>query len=474
MSLATLGVDAYQLTTLVAHADAGRLDHRVSMAFFFRRMPRSRGYVVFCGLRQLLEHAAEMRLAPDEMDALRRHPVLGPALRDRPAVAAALESLDGFEGEIDAVPEGTLVYAGPGFRTDGTPLMVGGAQLGLYTPLAQIRTDMVRAKLVETPWLGFINHMSMVASKAARVVDAARGKTVLEFGQRRTHPRAALDASYAAYVAGCTATSNMAAYARYGIPATGTMDHFAVQASERPGSPTRETEADFYATFTKAFPANASLLVDTYDTPRGIAAAVSATEGRLTGIRIDSNVSVESIAQARAILREADAPHVKIFVSDGLDERKVAALADHADGFGVGENITCSPDAAVGIGAVAKLVVNGYGKVTMKVAKGTGKATLPGELQTYRFGDHDLVALASEAAPSGGRPLLTPVWRGKRPVGDAPDPSRARAWVREQVDALPAAMRALDPPAPGQGARKLVASDALVATIEKLCKEAAS
>lgn len=470
MSLSTLGVDVYQLTTLVAHADAGRLDHHVSMAFFFRKMPKGRGYVVFCGLRQLLEHAAQMRLTGEEIDLLARHPVLGPALAARPQVLAALRVLDGFEGDIDAVPEGTLVHAGPAVRTDGSPLMVGGAQLSIYTPLMQVRTDMVRAKLIETPWLGYINHLSMIATKAARVVDAAAGKTVLEFGQRRTHPQAAIDASYAAYVAGCSATSNLAAHARFGVPATGTMDHFAVQASERPGEACAETEKDFYATFVKAFPTNASLLVDTYDTERGIRSAVTATGGKLTGIRLDSNVSLESIARARAILDEMGAPHAKIFVSDGLDERRVAELAARADGFGVGENITCSPDAATGIGAVAKLVVNGYGKITMKVAKGTGKATLPGELQTYRFADHDLVALASEPAPSGGRPLLAPLWRGNKPVAELPDLAKTRGWVREQIAALPGEAKRFDAPA----ARKLVASDGLVREIERLSKEACS
>src|SRR6185369_17692559 len=100
----------------------------------------------------------------------------------------------------------------------------------------------------------------------------------------------------------------------------------------------------------------------------------------------------------------------KVFVSDGLDESRVRALAQVADGFGVGENITCSPDSPVGVGAVAKVVVNGYGKVTMKISRGSGKATLPGLLQVHRYRDHDLVAVEGEAVPSGGRALLEPLW----------------------------------------------------------------
>jgi nicotinate phosphoribosyltransferase len=469
MSLGTFGIDAYQLTTLVAHADAGRLAHVVKMAFFFRRMPASRAYVIFCGRRQLLEHAARMKIGAAELAALDSHPVLGPALRARPALKAALEALDGFEGEIDAMPEGTLAFAGPAVRTDGRPLSVAGARLVIYTPLLRVKTDMVRAKLIETPWLGYANHLSMVASKAARVVEAARGKMVLEFGQRRTHPAAALDASYAAYVAGVSATSNMAAFERFGIPATGTMDHFAIQASERPSAARADAERDFFAAYSAAFGAPTTMLVDTYDTERGIRHAVEATGGKLAAIRIDSNVSRESIARARALLCELGAPDVKIYISDGLDEHAVRELADVADGFGVGENITCSPDAATGIGAVAKLVVNGYGKVTMKLSKGSGKATLPGEIQAYRFRDHDLVALAEEPAPDGGRPLLEPAWRGRAPVAELPKLDETRAYVRSQIAALPEELRALAPSPPS---RVLVASDALVALATRLAGEA--
>jgi nicotinate phosphoribosyltransferase len=469
MGFPTLGIDAYQLTTLAAHADGGRLAQRVSMSFFFRKMPRARGFVVFCGLRAILAHAMQMRLGASELAALRAHPLIGPALASRPELGRAFEALSGFEGDIDAAPEGTLVFAGPGVRTDGSALVVGGAPLVLYTPLIQVRTDMLRAKLIETPWLGYVNYLSMVATKAARVITAARGKPVLEFGARRTHPAAAVDAAYAAYIAGCASTSNMAAYATHGIPSTGTMDHFAVQASEREGVPRHETEREFFKAFAHAFPANSTLLVDTYDTEAGIRAAVEATEGKLTGVRLDSNVNRESVLRARRLLDDLGATKAKIFVSDALDERRVQELADVADGFGVGENITCSPDAATGIGAVAKLVVTGYGQLTMKLCRGSAKATLPGELQAYRFADHDLVALATEPPPSSGRPLLAPAWRGGAPARELPSLDETRFYVKEQLAALPAEARAFDDV---RYARKLVASDGLVALIERLTREA--
>jgi len=474
MTLPTLGIDAYQLTTLLTHADEGRLDQEVTMSFFFRRMPKNRRFVLFSGLRRILEHAAKMAIDGSEIAALEKHPTIGPVLRARPAVLERFRSLRGFQGSIDAMLEGSVAFAGPASRTDGSPLVVGGAPLSIYTPLLQVRTDLLRAKLIETPWLGFVNHMSMVASKAARVVLAAGGKGVMEFGQRRTHPSAALDATWAAWVAGVTATSNVAAWARWGIPCTGRMDHFAVQAAERPGVSREQTERELFAAYARTFEGfPTTMLVDTYDTERGLRHAVEATGGKLASVRIDSNVTPETIVRARRILAELGSPQTKIYVSDGLDEQRVAELREVADGFGVGENVVCSPDAAAGIGAVAKLVVNGYGAITMKVAKGTGKTTLPGELQVWRFSDHDLVALASEPAPSGGaRAMLQPVWRDAAPVAETDaraDLEAARARARDEIGALPDELRRIDP---GGAERKLVASDALVGEIERLVAEA--
>lgn len=476
MSLPTLGIDAYQLTTLLTHADEGRLDQEVSMAFFFRRMPKHRRFVLFAGLQRILEHATQMSLDDAELETLEHHAAIGPALRTRPEVIARLRALRGFVGSIDAMPEGSLAFAGPASRTDGSPLVVNGAPLSIYTPLLQVKTDLVRAKLLETPWLGFVNHLSMVASKAARVVIAARGKSVMEFGQRRTHPAAALDAAWAAWIAGIHATSNVAAFARWGITTTGTMDHFAIQAAERPGRSRGDTERDFFAAYAHTFEGfPTTMLVDTYDTERGIRHAVEATNGALGAVRIDSNVTPASILRARALLDELGCQDAKIYVSDGLDEGRCAELAELVDGFGVGENIVCSADSPVGIGAVAKLVVNGYGRTTMKVAHGTGKATLPGELQVHRFADHDLVALASEPAPGGGsRALLQPVWRGSAPVAEL-DPRAALAAARERAKSaiaeLPLELRAIDDTKVSPG-RRLVASDALVREIERLVGEA--
>jgi nicotinate phosphoribosyltransferase len=467
MSLDTLGIDAYQLTTLIAHAAEGRLDHRLTMGFFFRRMPHARNYVVACGLASALRHAAHMRIAPDELAALERHETLGPALARHPEVTAALRALDGFDGEIDALPEGTLAFAGPGLRTDGKPFLVEGTPIGLYTPLLQVRTGLVHAKLIETPWLSRYNHASMVASKAARIVTAAQGKPVLEFGLRRTHPAAGIDASYAAWLAGCAGSSNIAAMLAYGVPAGGTMDHFYVQSAERPGVPVGDTEREAFARYYQEFPQSSTMLVDTYDVPKGLRHAVEATGGRAFAVRLDSNVTVDSARQARRLLDELGGRDTRIFCSDQLDEWRVRELAPYVDAFGVGENISCSPDAATGIGAVAKVVLNGYGKATMKLARGSHKATLPGALQAWRFSDHDLITLAEEPAPSGGRPLLQPVWRGRQLLPQT-TATEIRAHVQAQIAALPAHLRALEPSTRGW---PLVASDRLAATVEGCFRE---
>lgn len=450
MSEETLSLDLYQLTTLLAHAAEGRLQQQVGMSFFFRRMPKNRNYVVTAGLDAIASCCMRMQIdGYSEMRAITHHPVLAPAFRTSAGaeVLAGLRAMHGFVGDADAVPEGTLTFAGPASDARGRPLEHRGRPVMAYTPLIQVRTSLLMAKLIETPWLCRLNHMSMVASKAARVVTAAAGRPVLEFGQRRTHHAAAVDAALAAYMAGCQGTSNLRATHYYGVPSFGTMDHFAVMAAEQVGVPLAESEGSFFARFCEMFPHAATLLVDTYDTARGIENAVRSTSGRLTGIRIDSNVTPETVRQARDLLRALGAPGVKIFVSDGLDEWRVRELAAAgADGFGVGENITCSPDAATGIGAVGKLAVNGYGKPVMKMSRGSGKATLPGMLQVYRFEDHDLICLADEPNP-GGEPLLQPLWRGKGSAIGLLGPRNleaARERVARQIAALPQALRDLE------------------------------
>ncbi len=284
-----------------------------------------------------------------------------------------------------------------------------------------------------------------MASKAARVVEAAGGRAVYEFGQRRTHPEAAVDAALAAWIAGAAGTSNVEAWHRHRVPCVGTMDHFAVQSWEEPGRPVHETEYAFFRAFHDLY-GGGVLLIDTYDTfgeRTGIRNAVAATGGRLSGIRMDSGISPESVRRARALLDALGAPQAKIVLSGGMDEHSIRDLGDApADGFGIGERIVCSPDAPVGVGAVAKLCMVGK-KPTMKLSRGSGKATLPGRLQVFRpdaetygedGGPGDIIGLAGERVP--GRPLLSRVWEGDSPsVHDEPQAARER--FQRELAALP-------------------------------------
>ncbi|MCB9797765.1 MAG: nicotinate phosphoribosyltransferase [Alphaproteobacteria bacterium] len=332
-------------------------------------------------------------------------------------------------------------------------------------PYLLVECDLLSAKLIETPLLSIINHMTMVASKAARIVLAAGDKAVLEFGQRRTHPQAAVDAAYAAWVAGVAGTSNVEAYHRYGVRVSGTMDHFAVQAWERPGVPRHETETAFFRAFYEAYPESSVLLVDTYDTfgeRTGIRAAVAATEGKLSGVRLDSNLSVENIRRARALLDELGAPQARIAVSGGLDEDAIAELSEApVDLWGIGERMVTSPDAPVGVGAVGKLCVIGD-RPTMKLSRGSAKATLPGLIQAWRHEGRVTLGLRGESLP--GEALLQPVWEGEAAL-PLPSLDETRAHAKAELAALSEAER--------QPRQPLVpVSDALAELITRIVRSA--
>jgi nicotinate phosphoribosyltransferase len=260
---------------------------------------------------------------------------------------------------------------------------------------------------------------------------------VLELGSRRIHPEAAVDAAYAAWVAGCAGTSNVEAHHRYGIPCLGTMDHFAIQAWERPGVARHETERAFFAAFHAIWPDRSILLVDTYDpfgAQTGIRNAVAATGGKLAGIRLDSVVNPETVRRARALLDGLGARKARIVVSGGLDEPELILLRDApVDSYGIGERLVTSADAPVGVGAVAKLAAVA-GRPTMKLAVGSERATLPGPIQVWRRPEGDLVGCADES--QAGDPLLRVVWKGGRLLG-LPTAAEVRAHALASLAALP-------------------------------------
>jgi nicotinate phosphoribosyltransferase len=443
-------IDLYQLTSLVPHHARERTDEHVVMTFFSRRLPRSattkepaRGYLLWAGLQRCLDYLATARFTEEEVDGLLKHPVLGPALSDWPDLVDRLREWR-FAGRVWSPREGTPLFAGKAVRLDGSPVNIDGVRPAAYCPYLVIETNLLSAKLIETPLLSFINHMTMVATKASMVVASAKavtGGNVLEFGTRRTHPDAAIDAALAAYIGGASATSNVGAYLRHGIPAAGTMDHFAIQAWEMPNTTRSQSESAYFREFHVQYPDRGILLVDTYDTfgaKTGIRSAVKATKGGPWGIRIDSQITRDNVWKARRLLNELGATHTKIFVSGGMDEHSIAALGDApVDGYGVGERIVTSPDAPVGVGAVGKLSLVGE-RPSMKLSRGSGKATLPGRLQCWRRDSGDVVGLVDEEVD--GRPLLEPVWTDDGRL-DAPAVAEVQAYASQQLAALPDAMK---------------------------------
>ncbi|MCA9520661.1 MAG: nicotinate phosphoribosyltransferase [Myxococcales bacterium] len=432
-------IDLYQLTSLIPHWDAGLANTRVVMSFFSRRLPQDdqghpvRGFLLFVGLRRALTWLEAAIFDEERILALQTHPMLGPALDARPDLIDRLRNWR-FSGRVLAPREGTPIVAGLAVRSDGAPLAFDELKPAAQTPYFLIECDMVTAKLIETPLLSIINHMTMVGSKAAHIALAAGGRPVFEFGSRRTHPLAAVDAAYAGYVAGCAGTSNVEAHCSYGIPVVGTMDHFAIQAWERADVPRHESEHAYFAEFYRSFPDRAILLVDTYETfgeLTGIRNAVRATDGKLKGIRIDSTISRDSVRAARRLLDELGARQAQIIVSGGMDEHAIRALGDApVDAFGIGERLVTAPDAPVGVGAVAKLCEIG-GKPTMKLARGSGKASLPGRVQVFRRGLNDLVAREGETP--AGDPLLQLVWDDTRPL-DLPSVDETRRYALSQLE----------------------------------------
>lgn len=419
--------DLYQLTMMAGYHGAGMAEERAVFELFVRRLPKRRSYLVFAGLEQALDALMHLRFTAEQVADLHAWPCFGavdPAWFDR--------LLDfRFGGDVWAVPEGTVVFAGE--------------------PLLRVEATLPEAQLVETLLLGTLGYPTLVASKAARIVDAAQGRGVIDFGARRGH---GLQASFlcarAAYLAGFVGTSQVEAARRLGIPALGTMAHSWVQAFD--------DEAAAFAAFARQFP-RSTLLVDTYDTAEGVRQA-AAIEPPIRAIRVDSGDLVAEAAQARRLLDGLDRRGVEIVLSGDLDEDSIARLVAAgapADSFGVGTELITSGGAPA-LSMVYKLVESGG---VGRIKKSPGKRTYPLAKQVDRRLrpdgriDHDLVVHASE--PIRGEALLRPVLQGGLPVADHPSLEEIRRYCAAQRDRLPDDVRALD----GGGEVPIRYSDAL-------------
>jgi len=322
-----------------------------------------------------------------------------------------------FTGDLFAVPEGTALFAGE--------------------PVLTVRAPLMEAQIPETYLLSTIAFQTLVATKAARIVEMAGGRGVVEFGTRRAHsPGAGVLAGRAAYIGGCLGTSNTLAGFRYGIPVYGTAAHSWVLAFPDEMQSFRELQ--------KLLGPAAVYLVDTYDTLEGARRAASL--GRpLWGVRLDSGDLAELSRGVRAILDAAGLREARIMASGDLNEYKISELvrADAPiDAFGVGTELATSADAPT-LGAVYKLVeleVEGRKRYTAKFSE--DKVTLPGAKQIFRYPDHDLIGGTSEGL-SGAEPLLRPVILNGTLAEPLPDARAARAHAAESVKRLPEAYRRL-------------------------------
>lgn len=415
-----LATDLYELTMAAAYFTC-RVEARATFELFVRHLPAARRYLIAAGLEQALEYLEELRFTAEDIAYLRAHRSfrhIAPEFFDH------LRDLR-FTGEVWAIAEGTPVFQ--------------------QEPLIRVTAPIIEAQLVETFLLATVNFQTMIASKAARVVQAAAGRDVVEFGSRRAHgSEAALYAGRAAYIGGCVGTSNVEAGLRFGIPTFGTMAHSFVM--------TFDDEIEAFERYAAAFPGSAALLIDTYDT---VAAARKIVAAGLKPqmVRLDSG-DLDRLSRAvRRVLDEGGLRQTRIFASGDLDEWRIAELVRAGapvDAFGVGTRLSTSADEP-SLGGVYKLVeLESDHERRGKVKTSEGKATYPGRKQVWRRrgprGDYtgDLIAASDEPGPDDAEPLLECVMRDGRRLGPSPSLSEVRERSLDLVAKLPAELKATD------------------------------
>ena len=412
-----LSTDLYELTMAQAYLVA-QLRDRAVFELFVRRLPPTRSFLVAAGLADAVAFLQELRFSEDAIAQIGR---LGPW---RPELVAWLREFR-FSGDVDAMPEGTICFADE--------------------PILRVEAPIAEAQIVETQLLNCLHFQTVIASKAARVVLAARGKLLVDFGLRRAHGlEAGRGSARASYLAGFGGTSNVLAAAELGIPGFGSMAHSFVLA--------HADEAAAFDAFARATP-TPTLLIDTYDTEEGarkvvaLARSLAAIGCRIHAVRLDSGDLGAHARNVRSILDAGGLSDVQILASGGLDEHAVDRLERAGapiDGYGVGTKMNTSADAPY-LDCAYKLEAYA-GRARRK--RSEGKATWPGRKQVYRrYADDDTfagdtVALTDETHP--GEPLLVPVVRQGRVVSPPPSVHEARTRCARQLAHLPGSLRTLD------------------------------
>lgn len=438
--------DLYELTMLDAYEREG-MRARASFEFFVRKLPPCRNFLVAAGLAQLVEFLENARFGEEELAWLERSGRFSRRTLD------ALRNFR-FTGDLDAMPEGTVFFADE--------------------PVVRVSAPLPQAQLVESRLINLLHFQILIASKAARMILAAPGKLLLDFGLRRAHgAEAGLMAARASYLAGFTGTATVPGDPLFGIPIYGTMAHSFIQAFP--------DERAAFAAFAASRPKALILLIDTYDTEAAARLVVEmapelAERGTpVRGVRIDSGDLAAHARAVRAILDAGGLHEVEIFASGGLDENLLARHAAEAvpiDGYGIGTSLTTSSDWPA-LDCAYKLVAYA-GEPRRK--RSEGKATWPGAKQVWRRYEGgrmvgDRLGLAEERGD--GEPLLVPVMRGGRRVGPLPSLEEARRRCARELAALPEPLRGLEPADPPYPVEPTEALRALAAACDRRQSERA-
>ena len=412
-----LSTDLYQLTMMAGYFQSGR--HRAAATFemFVRRLPKNRSCLLAAGLEQALQYVEGLRFTEDEIAFVREQPAfarVGPGF---------FEYLRGFRftGEAWAMREGT-----PFFPNE---------------PILRITAPLAEAQLLETALLAIVNFQTTIASKAHRIVQAAAGKPVMEFGARRAHGlEAALFAARAAYLAGSSGTSFVEAGRQFGIPLSGTMAHSWVLAAA--------SEREAFTSYAAIFDPHTVLLLDTFDVEAALRSAIDAGM-RPAGVRIDSGDLLELSRTVRRMLDAARLTSTQIIVSGDLDEWKIQEMVRArapVDTYAVGTALTTSDDAPA-LGGVYKLVeIESAGATRAVMKRSAGKSTWPGRKQVWRSVEggvvaRDVIGLSDEPAPASATPLLELVMRNGQRIEPAVPLQDLRRHRAEMVALLPPAFR---------------------------------
>ncbi len=361
-------MDFYEMTMANGYFVSGGESTRVAFDVFYRRNPDNGGFAIFAGLEQIIEYVENMNFSADDVEYFRSQNIFSEDF------LTYLSNFH-FHGDIYAFPEGTIMYPNEPFLT--------------------VIADLIDAQLVETAILSQVNHQSLIATKARRIVRSAEGRFVSDFGARRAHNMdAATYGARAAFIGGVNGTATVSAGKMFGIPVNGTMAHSWVMYFG--------DEFEAFKRYAEVYPDSAIFLIDTYDVihsgvPNAIRVAKEILEPagkRLKGVRIDSGDLAYLSKRVRKMLNEAGLDDCKIIVSNSLDEFTITSLLNQGaaiDSFGVGERLITAKSEPV-FGAVYKLVaIDEGGKFTprIKISENVEKITNPGLKSVYRIYDED-------------------------------------------------------------------------------------